>query len=249
MRSSFVRSKHHAETRAISVGKCHENHHHSCDPVPSDDVRPDAEDEEWDEQKSKEYYQSDDFGVSENNPPRQRASRAVKDIKQSLFYWDRVKDGDRIIKQSNIHPLIAYYQENGRPRRTQLGRRYLDDNGGEESEGDQEHDEYVELHEPNLQRHPEHVDFLFLLLLGLDGGGGAFYQGGLFGFADLFPPRYTVALMSGNGVAGVLASILTIVTTAAFPNNNNGSLEGAAMNEEGAEIINPKTKIPIDTDQ
>ena len=78
---------------------------------------------------------------------------------------------------------------------------------------------------------------------------GAFYQGGLFGFADLFPPRYTVALMSGNGVAGVLASILTIVTTAAFPNNNNGSLEGAAMNEEGAEIINPKTKIPIDTDQ
>jgi hypothetical protein len=45
----------------------------------------------------------------------------------------------------------------------------------------------------------------------------AILQSSLLGFAALFPPIYSQAVMSGQGVAGIVASVLRIVTKAAMP--------------------------------
>ena len=36
------------------------------------------------------------------------------------------------------------------------------------------------------------------------------YQGGLFGLAGMMPPRYTQALMTGQGVGGIFACLADI---------------------------------------
>lgn len=41
---------------------------------------------------------------------------------------------------------------------------------------------------------------------------GAVLSGGLFGFAGVFPPQYTSALMSGQGLAGLVVSVSSILT-------------------------------------
>jgi len=46
--------------------------------------------------------------------------------------------------------------------------------------------------------------------------------GTVFGLAAIFPPRYSTAVMSGNGVAGVLSSLLRIITKASVPNTPSG---------------------------
>jgi hypothetical protein len=38
------------------------------------------------------------------------------------------------------------------------------------------------------------------------------------GLASLLPPKYITAVMSGNGVAGILAGLLRIITKLALPN-------------------------------
>lgn len=43
---------------------------------------------------------------------------------------------------------------------------------------------------------------------------GATLSSGVFGLAAMFPPSYTVAVMSGNGLAGVLISLSSLITTA-----------------------------------
>ena len=40
----------------------------------------------------------------------------------------------------------------------------------------------------------------------------AVLQSSIFGFASMFPPIYSQAIMAGNGVAGIIASVLRILT-------------------------------------
>ncbi len=42
------------------------------------------------------------------------------------------------------------------------------------------------------------------------------------GLASLFPPTYITAIMSGNGVAGIIAGGLRLITKVAMPNGING---------------------------
>lgn len=42
------------------------------------------------------------------------------------------------------------------------------------------------------------------------------------GLTALFPPEYTGAFMSGNGVAGIVVGLLRIITKASLPNTTEG---------------------------
>jgi len=54
------------------------------------------------------------------------------------------------------------------------------------------------------------------------GVGDAIVQGSMYGMASLFPPVYSQALQNGNGVAGVVACILRIVTKLSLPETTSG---------------------------
>ena len=45
------------------------------------------------------------------------------------------------------------------------------------------------------------------------------YQGGMFGFAGLFPPIYTQAMMAGQGMGGLIISIASILTAISSPSS------------------------------
>ena len=49
------------------------------------------------------------------------------------------------------------------------------------------------------------------------GIANSFAQGGIFGFAGIFPPKYTGAVMFGNGFSGLAMNIFRMCTLAAFP--------------------------------
>jgi equilibrative nucleoside transporter 1/2/3 len=49
------------------------------------------------------------------------------------------------------------------------------------------------------------------------GIANSFAQGGIFGFAGIFPPKYTGAVMLGNGFSGLAMNVLRMITLAAFP--------------------------------
>ncbi|KAJ6237318.1 equilibrative nucleoside transporter 1 [Anaeramoeba flamelloides] len=53
---------------------------------------------------------------------------------------------------------------------------------------------------------------LILIEVTLVGCSTGIVQGGIFGFASLFEPKYTTALMIGQGVAGALISYLRVIT-------------------------------------
>mmetsp|Transcript_25862 Transcript_25862/g.65467 ORF Transcript_25862/g.65467 Transcript_25862/m.65467 type:complete len:528 (-) Transcript_25862:2705-4288(-) len=64
------------------------------------------------------------------------------------------------------------------------------------------------------------ADTLFIITIVcifISGFMTAFLQGGIFGLAGQFAPKYTQAVMTGQGVAGLLVSVTAIVTTAAEP--------------------------------
>jgi hypothetical protein len=44
--------------------------------------------------------------------------------------------------------------------------------------------------------------------------------GGIFGMAGQFPAIYTQAIMSGQGLAGLIVSVASILTTLAAPGNS-----------------------------
>ena len=54
--------------------------------------------------------------------------------------------------------------------------------------------------------------FVTLLSAFLCGLCGSVLSGGLFGYAAVFPPKYTVALMSGQGLGGVTVSLASLFT-------------------------------------
>eukprot|EP00343_Euplotes_focardii_P007156 CAMPEP_0205819138 /NCGR_PEP_ID=MMETSP0206-20130828/1382_1 /ASSEMBLY_ACC=CAM_ASM_000279 /TAXON_ID=36767 /ORGANISM="Euplotes focardii, Strain TN1" /LENGTH=307 /DNA_ID=CAMNT_0053112353 /DNA_START=439 /DNA_END=1362 /DNA_ORIENTATION=+ len=58
---------------------------------------------------------------------------------------------------------------------------------------------------------------LILAVIVVMGIANSFAQGGIFGFAGIFPPRYTGAVMFGNGFSGLAMNILRMCTLLAFP--------------------------------
>lgn len=64
-----------------------------------------------------------------------------------------------------------------------------------------------------LNINPSLLFWVTLMLTFVCGVCGAILSGGLFGLAAMFPPSYTGAVMTGNGIAGLVASLSAIVTT------------------------------------
>ncbi len=62
---------------------------------------------------------------------------------------------------------------------------------------------------------PVGLFYVTLLSTCMCGICGAILSGGLFGLGAMFPPAYTGALMSGQGVAGLIVSVASILTTLA----------------------------------
>ncbi|KAJ6238762.1 equilibrative nucleoside transporter 1 [Anaeramoeba flamelloides] len=52
-------------------------------------------------------------------------------------------------------------------------------------------------------------------------------QGGIFGFAAIFEPKYTTAIMSGQGFAGVIVSFLRLITKGATKQTTKGIRDSA----------------------
>lgn len=50
--------------------------------------------------------------------------------------------------------------------------------------------------------------------------------GSVVGLAALFPPKYTGAVMSGNGIAGLASAALRILTKISVPATNEGNFSG-----------------------
>eukprot|EP00026_Physarum_polycephalum_P009152 Phypoly_transcript_09264.p1 GENE.Phypoly_transcript_09264~~Phypoly_transcript_09264.p1 ORF type:complete len:429 (+),score=51.86 Phypoly_transcript_09264:114-1400(+) len=68
-------------------------------------------------------------------------------------------------------------------------------------------------------------DLLFygtLFLIFTVGVSDAITQGSLYGLAGLLPPIYSHAVMNGNGVAGLVTSVLRVGTKISFPDTNTG---------------------------
>ena len=61
------------------------------------------------------------------------------------------------------------------------------------------------------------------------GVGDGLAQTGLYGMSSTLPPKYTTATMIGNGVSGVIVTILRIATKKAFPAGKEGLLASTDM--------------------
>jgi equilibrative nucleoside transporter 1/2/3 len=62
-----------------------------------------------------------------------------------------------------------------------------------------------------------------LALTFFSGCFSALLFGAILSFTALFPPNYTTAVMSGNGIAGIIAGLLRVITLAALPDTDSGS--------------------------
>ena len=58
---------------------------------------------------------------------------------------------------------------------------------------------------------------VILIVIVVMGVANSFAQGGVFGFAGIFPPQYTGAVMLGNGFSGLAMNIFRMGTLVAFP--------------------------------
>jgi len=76
-----------------------------------------------------------------------------------------------------------------------------------------------------LVRHVDQYTLFFFtnLCTSLCGLLTSVYQGGMFGFAGLFPPIYTQAMMAGQGMGGLVISIASILTSLSSPSSCGGS--------------------------
>jgi hypothetical protein len=70
---------------------------------------------------------------------------------------------------------------------------------------------------------------LFCLLSAVVSVGDGIVQGSLFGLASAFPPSYLVAVLIGNGVGGVLAALLRIITKVSFAHDEEGLLASSRL--------------------
>jgi len=63
----------------------------------------------------------------------------------------------------------------------------------------------------------------------LSGSIASLLFGSVLGLVGLFPMEYTGAVMSGNGVAGIIASLLRIITKVSVPDNDAGVKESSFL--------------------
>ncbi|KAF2070178.1 hypothetical protein CYY_008505 [Polysphondylium violaceum] len=63
----------------------------------------------------------------------------------------------------------------------------------------------------------------------LSGSIASLLFGSVLGLVGLFPMEYTGAVMSGNGVAGIIASLLRIITKVSVPDNSSGAKESSFL--------------------
>jgi hypothetical protein len=63
----------------------------------------------------------------------------------------------------------------------------------------------------------------------LSGIGDGLAQTGLYGMSSTLPPRYTTATMIGNGVSGVVVTVLRIATKQSFPSGIEGLMSSTIM--------------------
>jgi len=70
--------------------------------------------------------------------------------------------------------------------------------------------------------------YIMLLFVAINGAGNSFVQGGMFGFASMFPPKYMSALMVGQGVNGMLLNSVKMMLLSVYPSNE--SLKDKDMN-------------------
>jgi len=76
-----------------------------------------------------------------------------------------------------------------------------------------------------FQMNDDYFFWISVGMIGLVGISAALVQSGIFGLAGRFPPIYTQAVMSGQGVAGIIVSITSLSTVLATPcgsGNGNG---------------------------
>lgn len=66
----------------------------------------------------------------------------------------------------------------------------------------------------------ESLFWITLLMIFCAGACGAVLSGGVFGLAGMFPPIYTQAIMGGQGLAGLMIAVASVITTAASSEKN-----------------------------
>jgi hypothetical protein len=66
---------------------------------------------------------------------------------------------------------------------------------------------------------------LILSVIVIMGIANSFVQGGIFGFAGIFPFKYTGAVMLGNGLSGLSMNFFRMITLAIFPPQNDSSIK------------------------
>lgn len=68
-----------------------------------------------------------------------------------------------------------------------------------------------------------------ITLVFIGGVATAASQSSLFGFAGIFPPLYTQALMGGNGIAGLFVTLTRVATKLAYPDTDKGTRDSAFL--------------------
>ena len=64
---------------------------------------------------------------------------------------------------------------------------------------------------------------IILIIIVVYGIASSFVQGGIFGFAGIFPFKYTGAVMLGNGFSGLAMNGFRMICLAIFPPSNDTS--------------------------
>jgi hypothetical protein len=59
--------------------------------------------------------------------------------------------------------------------------------------------------------------YTMLFFVAVNGAGNSFVQGGMVGFASIFPPKYLGALMVGQGVNGMLLNSIKMALLGIIP--------------------------------
>jgi len=78
--------------------------------------------------------------------------------------------------------------------------------------------------------------FITQALVMLSAACTSFYQGGLFGLGGMLPFKYTQALMAGQGLGGIIVALLSIITTAVYPDSET-SVPGAPFKPDDSAFL------------
>ena len=62
------------------------------------------------------------------------------------------------------------------------------------------------------------ITMLIIVVMGI---ASSFFQGGVFGFAGMFPFKYTAGVMFGNGISGLTVNVLRMICLGIFPPSND----------------------------